>query len=72
MAAMPDVIINVVTLEGAAFKVASGDTLVITSPRLLTSEQRANIRAAVESGIPDGVRVLIVDGGLTVSAITQA
>lgn len=71
MAAAPNIVVNVVTVEGVKLNIAEGDTLAVMVPQLLTAKQREWIRAAIKNEFAN-VKVLVLDGGITVAAIPQA
>ena len=68
---MTDTTINVMTLEGTKLVLSTGDTLAITYPGVLHPEQREHINAACAAAMP-GIKVIVLDGGLTIAAIKQA
>jgi Mg2+/citrate symporter len=72
MAAMPEVVINIVTMEGAKLTLTAGDTLVLTLPYLPNKEQVEALTAHAAKSLPDGVKVLVLGGGVTVAAVTRA
>jgi hypothetical protein len=50
---------------------AKGDTLVVMSESMLASQQRAQIAAYVKPKLPEGVEVLVLDGGLTLAQLSR-
>ena len=68
MGATPEAIINVVTLDSVKLSLESGDTLAVMVPFKLSAEQRERLRAEIDSLLP-GVKVLVLEGGITVAAI---
>ncbi len=52
--------------------IASGDTLIITKEGQLNQEQRERIKASVQASIPEGCKVMVLEGGLKVSAVVTA
>jgi hypothetical protein len=54
----------------AKLRLEPGDTLVITTNRFLTMEQRKQITATLVSALP-GMKALVLDGGLQLSVISQ-
>lgn len=48
---------------------AAGDTLIINCERILTPEQRAQIASMAARRLREGVHVMVLDGGLKVSAV---
>lgn len=70
MASMPETVINVVTLEGVKLNLSEGDMLAVMVPEKISAERRLLMHAAVERALPDGVKAIIFDGGITVSAIS--
>lgn len=56
----------------STMRVCPGDVLVVTSPRLLSAEQRINLREQILSYLPawPDQGVLIMDGGLTLGLIS--
>lgn len=69
---MSDTTINVVTLEGAKLALSAGDTLAIMYPGVLRPEQRAQIKVVCDASLPEGVKVIVFDSGVTIAAITKA
>lgn len=49
-----------------------GDLLVLTTPVFLTEEMVANITERMRGIVPSGVRVAVMDGGLTINGIIGA
>lgn len=66
-----ETVINVVTLEGVKLNLTAGDTLAVMVPQVIHEEQRKNMMAAIKSALPEGVKVLIFDRGMTIAAISH-
>jgi hypothetical protein len=49
-----------------------GDLLVLTTPVFLTDEMVATMTARMRGLVPSGVRVAVMDGGLTIGGIIGA
>jgi len=47
----------------------AGDSVVITCPHRLDKKQIEHIRSYAEGALPEGVKVLVLDGGLTATHI---
>lgn len=57
----------------APIQVSSGDTLVVSYPHFLTKEQREQVKERVGQSFLDvgGVKVLILEGGMTVAQVLK-
>ncbi len=70
MAKIPETIINVVALQGMVLNLTSGDTLAVMVPQILSSVQRLCLSDALDHALPEGVKALIFDGGITIAAVS--
>lgn len=59
-------------MDCARFSVSPGDTVVITSRDRLTREQRDRFMASTALRLPDGVKVLVLDAGMTLSVVGKS
>lgn len=50
-------------------QVRPGDTLVVTTDRNLHNEQRARLAEHVKARVPEGVNVMVLDGGLQLQVV---
>ena len=71
MASIPEFLINVIAVDGAKVTLTKGDTLVIMARDHITDAQRDALKQAVISGLPEGVKAIVLDAGMTVAAIRQ-
>lgn len=72
MASMPEEIevgIKVTVIDGLKLSLSAGDTLAVMVPNRLSAEQGAQLAAHLKAGLPDGVKVMVLDNGATVAAI---
>lgn len=46
---------------------AAGDAIVVSVPGRLTNEQLATIRGACLAGLPSGIKVLVLDSGISLA-----
>lgn len=60
------------TVACSIFSVKPGDVLAVMAPQTLCSEQREKLTNYLSSAMPNGVKTLILDGGATVSVISNA
>lgn len=61
--------LNLVQGAIAKINVSAGDAVVVTYPLRLAAEQRAAIHQLIQAAVPDGVKVLVLDGGPAVSIV---
>lgn len=47
----------------------AGDTIAVTHPHILGPAQRQQLRDIVKARLPEGVEVLVLDGGLTIAHV---
>lgn len=55
-----------------AFRLAAGDTLIVTCDRALSADQVEKIRAGALDNLPVGCKVMVLHGGLRVAAVVKA
>ncbi|MDQ2822747.1 MAG: hypothetical protein M3Y65_20610 [Pseudomonadota bacterium] len=53
-------------------RASAGDVAVVTHPSMLTQEMRDWIIKAVERQLPQGVSVVVLDGGMCMSHVVRA
>jgi hypothetical protein len=70
MASIPELFINVVTVEGVKLSLTEGDILAVMVPSMIGGEQRARMMAYLEGALPTGVKAIIFDGGITIAALS--
>lgn len=59
-----------VAVELAKLELKAGDTLVVTVPMRINDEQRNGIDFILRPIVPSGVRVLVLDGGTSLSVLS--
>lgn len=52
-----------------SFKIGEGDALVVTTADYLSEDQRDKLRAHIRAEMGSSVRILIADGGTTITAM---
>lgn len=55
--------------EAQILKLRAGDTVVLSVPRILSREQAERIRTHAEPHLPEGVKVLVLDAGVTLEVL---
>lgn len=60
------------TFEIAKLTLHEGDTLVVKTDLYLTKEQCSFIRESMAQYVPDGVKLLVVTGDMTLSVLKAA
>lgn len=60
---------NAVTVEIAKLELKAGETLVLMVPQLFSAEQYERMHHYAKSVLPDGVKVMILSGGVTLAKI---
>jgi hypothetical protein len=71
MATMPETIVNVVTVKGAKLELKEGDTLAVMYPNRLAKDQVEHLMAYLRPALPEGVKVMVLDGGMTLAKISE-
>ena len=61
--------VRAITVEVSKLSLKPGDILAIRCERILTMEQRAHMRKALEGIAPDGVKVAVLDAGCSLSIV---
>lgn len=61
-----------ITVEIAKLDLKAGEMLAIMVPQMLNMEQRANLREMVRHILPDGVKAVVLDGGVTLAKVQAA
>lgn len=56
-------------IKKVSFK--EGDVVVLTTPHNLTNEQADYIRSQLMSDMPQGVKGILLEGGITMSVLTR-
>lgn len=58
-----------ITTAVQVLTVQAGDMVVITSGRIMGAEQRDKLASFARKGLPDGVKVLVLDAGMSLSVV---
>ena len=61
--------VRAITVEVSKLSLRPGDILAIRCDRMLTMEQMAHMRKALEGIAPDGVKVAVLDAGCSLSIV---
>ncbi|KAB8042564.1 hypothetical protein [Janthinobacterium aquaticum] len=65
-----DTVPAAVTPQVASLAMAHGDALVLTTPHQLSREQLAAMKQRIRSDLDADVRILIIDGGVSLAVLT--
>lgn len=57
------------TVQIAKLELTAGDTLVVSTDAWLHAEQVHKIKAAIQPFLPEGVKAMVLDRGMTVTKL---
>jgi hypothetical protein len=70
MAASPELILNVETVQLAKLDLKPGDSLIVSYPSRLSTAQAAHVRETVGKYFP-GHNCLVLEGGMTLGVLRE-
>jgi hypothetical protein len=60
---------NAITVEIAKLDLKAGEMLAVMVPQLLNAQQREYFHAFMKAGLPEGVKFMLLDGGVTLTTV---